>query len=324
MKVCWLHNYPDRTMGMFMWDVWDALLLAPDISLEERAMPVVRGRRDVVSLLRQKRYICPEANLLHAQYGSIVGYLARGTGRPYLLTLRGSDIYPHPGDIVQRLGGWVRRCLSYVAARRARAIVVMSQAMYRRVRRWPGIKGQSVHILVDPVSRLFWPIEDQRLASRMQEQPLTVTVASRLENNPIKRLELVQQAQMLCRGVGLRIDLQQMIALDRQAVRDAIAKSDVLALASTHEGWPNVVKEALLLGKGFVATDVSDLSVVAAKFPSCKICAPTAVDFAFAMIDLIAAKACVATAKAEELVGFHPDVAALKHRILYQAYGPRL
>jgi len=47
---------------------------------------------------------------------------------------------------------------------------------------------------------------------------------------------------------------------------------DLILLTSTHEGWPNIVKEGLACNIPFVSTDVSDLSEIAAIEPSCFVC----------------------------------------------------
>jgi glycosyltransferase involved in cell wall biosynthesis len=46
-------------------------------------------------------------------------------------------------------------------------------------------------------------------------------------------------------------------------------RSDLLLLTSTHEGFPNVVKEALASNTPFVATDVSDLKEIAKHTETC-------------------------------------------------------
>jgi glycosyltransferase involved in cell wall biosynthesis len=44
---------------------------------------------------------------------------------------------------------------------------------------------------------------------------------------------------------------------------------NVVLLTSTHEGWPNIIKEGLACNVPFVSTDVGDLAAIAAVEPSC-------------------------------------------------------
>ena len=50
-----------------------------------------------------------------------------------------------------------------------------------------------------------------------------------------------------------------------------INAADVVLVTSTHEGWPNIVKEGLACNVPFVSTNVSDLHRIATVEPSCQI-----------------------------------------------------
>ncbi|CAN0573944.1 unnamed protein product [Ectocarpus sp. 12 AP-2014] len=63
-----------------------------------------------------------------------------------------------------------------------------------------------------------------------------------------------------------------MSNIAHEQVCDFMKGMDVLLLTSTHEGWPNVVKEMLALNKPFVSTDVSDLVNIANQTKSCFVC----------------------------------------------------
>ena len=56
--------------------------------------------------------------------------------------------------------------------------------------------------------------------------------------------------------LGLRGAVRLAGHLDRMALARLLAAADVLCLASSREGWPNVVQEALACGTPVVATDV--------------------------------------------------------------------
>ncbi len=55
---------------------------------------------------------------------------------------------------------------------------------------------------------------------------------------------------------GLRQAVRFLGVIDSEAMAEVMSAADVLCLASTNEGWPNVVHEALACGTPVVATDV--------------------------------------------------------------------
>src|SRR5262249_35210659 len=73
-------------------------------------------------------------DLVHAQFGTITAmFVALGaTGRPMVVTYRGSDLNPRPG--AARVRAVVTRLLSQFAALRARRIVCVSREL--RARLW--------------------------------------------------------------------------------------------------------------------------------------------------------------------------------------------
>lgn len=321
IRVLFLHNFYSRRIGMFMWDILEELKKTSWLNLEDYPLPLVKRLGDAWTVWRQMRTLPREYDLVHAQYGSMVALAARWSHQPYLVSFRGSDVYPHPGTWRQRLGGRVRLIMSYLAARRACACVVMSHAMEHRMRNWPGLRHCRFHVLVDPCNVAFWPDADHNLAPAIAEASLEVVTASLQADNPVKRLEIVRQAQKLCAMVGLSVTIRQMVGLEQDEVRAALRKADFLAISSTHEGWPNIVKEALLTGTPFISTDVSDLKDYSLRFPRSRIVADNPVDFAFAFVDALAQKALSLGVRGDGLAPFHPQVCALKHQILYRTYG---
>jgi glycosyltransferase involved in cell wall biosynthesis len=76
--------------------------------------------------------------------------------------------------------------------------------------------------------------------------------------------------------------------LPHAAIAQFVAACDVILCTSESEGWPNSVKEALACDVPFVATDVSDLSVIAAQESSCRICPADARLLASNICDVLA------------------------------------
>jgi glycosyltransferase involved in cell wall biosynthesis len=305
-----------------MWDIYDRVRGAwKTLAFEERAIPLMRRPGAFNEALRIARST-DGWDIVHAQYGALVGALSTlSSARVHIVSLRGSDIYWRFGTARNRISGLARTFLSWIACLRSDSVVVMSHHMARRVRRWPGLARRQILIIPDPAGEIFWPAPVSQIFADLLTHPFSVIIASLQRDNPIKRTEIVIQAGELCRAAGMSLDILVLSGIPRTAVRAALDNADSIALSSTHEGWPNIVKEGLLLGKNFVATDVGDLAQYAPTGSSNHIVGPSAVEFACAWIDQIAARLLGQHGVLPELAPFHPDVVALKHRILYLACG---
>lgn len=321
MKVVWLHNNPSRASGTFMWDIVDRLAHAsPGIDVEDCPIPLMRRKGAFREALRNSRI--ENADIVHAQYGALVGALATmSEARAYIVSLRGSDSYWRYGTLRDRVGGLARCMLSWFACLRSDAVIVMSHQMAARVRRWWGLRRRLILVISDPAGEIFWPAGRTRIFDALLSRNFSVMTASLQHGNPIKRTEIVNEAARLCQAAGMAVELQILSGIPREEVRDHFERADSIALASTHEGWPNVIKEALLLGKTFVATNVGDLASYALPGSRNQIVGATPIEFACAWVDQIAAAELQGTGVARELVPFHPDVVALKLKLLYLHVG---
>ena len=304
-----------------MWDIYDRLRdLSPALSVSHRTLPLMRGRgafREAVRIARVE----PGWDIVHVQYGALVGALGSSSkGGAYIVSLRGSDSYWRFGSARNRAAGLVRVLLSWIACLRSDAVVVMSRSMARRVRRWPGLGKRAVLCIPDPAGEIFWPPPAANLAADLLAESFNVIIASLQHGNPIKRTGIVLEAAELCREAGMLLDLRVLSGLSRNEVRATLDSADCVALASTHEGWPNIVKEGLLLGKPFVATDVGDLLEYAGTGSLNQIVGASPIEFACAWVDQIASRLLGRHDIPPELAPFHPDAVALKHRLLYLAY----
>lgn len=308
---------------MFMWDVFERLVNVPGLDLQQHALPVIRSTGEVMKAIEILRGLPEGQDITHGQYGSLIGLFSSFSKAKKIISLRGSEIYPGQGALYERLAGRIRQLLSYMAALRADSVLVMSNAMRDIVIRWPGIKRDVVHVLPDPAGAAFWPEADRHLGPLLAQTRLTIVTASIQKNNPIKRNYLIEQAVNLCRAAGLNVDFQAITGVSRDEVLNILTGSDMVALASTHEGWPNIIKEGLLLGKAFATTGVSDLQELANADPRHRIVPPSPVDFAFAFVDALVAKTLKLEGFELRLVAFHPDACAIKHRIVYQHYAAR-
>ena len=139
----------------------------------------------------------------------------------------------------------------------------MSNAMNREVKQQ--FPDACVTTMVDP-------IDLERFKPTSPELPRTdkrILFASVNVDNPIKRFELAKSSVDLLRERIPDSDLVIMTNIPHEKVCEFMNETDVLLLTSTHEGWPNVVKEMLACNKPFVSTKVSDLPELAEATRSC-------------------------------------------------------
>ncbi len=98
-----------------------------------------------------------------------------------------------------------------------------------------------------------------------------VLFTSLSRSNPVKRPELAVAAVQRARQRLPGLELKVASGIAHSQMPYFVSACDVVLCTSTHEGWPNSVKEGLACGLPFVSTDVSDLRQVAERHESCRI-----------------------------------------------------
>ena len=99
-------------------------------------------------------------------------------------------------------------------------------------------------------------------------------------DRPEKRFGLARAAVAEARASGVPIELHELDGVGRDDVPLWLNGSDAVLLTSTHEGSPNVVKEALACDVPVVSVDVGDVSERVAGVDGCHIAAATPGDLA--------------------------------------------
>jgi glycosyltransferase involved in cell wall biosynthesis len=222
-------------------------------------------------------------DLIDAHYfypdGVAAALLARVFNKPLVITARGSDVNLIAGHSLPR-----RMMLR--AAQRASALVGVSAALVERMAAL-GMPGSRLHMLRNGVDlQLFKPLAQAaaRAELGLQGGPFLLSVGNLL---PLKGHALCidalaalsaewPAAQLLivgrgpeedalrrhaaARGVADRVRL--VGAVDQAALARWYSAADVLLLASSREGWPNVLLESMACGTPVVATRVGGVPEV--------------------------------------------------------------
>lgn len=311
VKVMWVHNTPGG-MQTFLTDIMGAL--SQRISLYEFVFPLRPSMRSLIRALVQMRAIAKHADIVHAQFGSLIGFMASFSGRPFILTLRGTDFYRLPSStLIGRVDSAIRQGLTYIACLRSDVVIVMSENMRKGLRRWPFMKNRLILVVPDPIGEDFWRFRGTAYdAGPNPLAQLKILIGSLVANNPVKRAWLVERAVAICQKVGIPVSLTVLSGLPRSEVPVLMAQADIVALTSTHEGWPNIIKEGIALGLPFLATDVSDLKSFSVADDRNYIIEPCELDISLKIIDIFMRKAFN-----EPLSQWIPETVSIKHLSIY-------
>lgn len=210
--------------------------------------------------------------LIDAHYfypdGVAAAMLGRRFDKPVVITARGTDL-----NLIARHA--VPRRLILWAARRAHAVITVSDAL-RRVAEGIGIAPEKLTVLRNGVDTGFFrPVDRAAVRAAHGLRGLVVISAGNLV--PLKGHDLViealaslPEARLLIAGDGPeRARLEELAlrrgvsgrvrflgALPQERLVEYYGAADALVLASSREGWPNVLLESLACGTPVIASNV--------------------------------------------------------------------
>ncbi len=248
--------------------------LLPKIGMSTAPFALAAACVPTLARLRREGF---DFDLIDAHYyypdGVAAALLSRWFGRPCTITARGSDVNLIAEHAVPR------RLMKWAAAQ-AGASIGVSAALAQRLAAI-GAPVEKVHVARNGVDVDRFRPEARAEARRrlgLAEGPWLLSVGNLL---PVKRHHLVIGALALLRqrwpslrlavvGRGPLADELQRLAQD-QGLQDAVvlagavpqddlrwwySAADLLVLASSREGWPNVLLEAMACGLPVVASRV--------------------------------------------------------------------
>ena len=222
------------------------------------------GRRVYLEAPRRARRAVEDSrpDVVHILYGGVMADLVTRAIRdlPVVITFNGSDL----------LGGAEQRGLKWLsvrygvrasrrAAARAAAIVVQAQVLADAL---PLRDRLRARVISDGVDTALFAPRDQDTCRRevgWNTDPSVKHVlfpASRAR--PEKRFKLAAAAVALTEPRG-GVELHELAGVSHDQVPVWLNAADAIILTSTHEGSPNVVKEALACDVAVVSVDVGDV-----------------------------------------------------------------
>lgn len=236
-------------------------------SLFLRSLPVLRGLQAEGDFdLIDAHYFYPD--------GVAAAMLGRVLGKPVVITARGSDV-----TLIARFA--LERAMIRSAANSAAGIITVSKALKDELIR-RGVQSAHIQVLRNGVDlTMFRPLD--RAQARWDlgfEGPTLLSVGLLIERKghdliieamarlPGYRLAIAGEGpergalEALARrtGVADRVRFLGLISHDRLA--SVFSAADALVLASSREGWPNVLLEAMACGTPVVVSNIPGMSEV--------------------------------------------------------------
>lgn len=225
-----------------------------------RGSPDAGERRSIVSYLglvpRAVRRAGDGFDLVHANNGLTAPAALAQSRLPVVVSLWGTDLFGPFGRV------------SRLAARRADAVIVMSEGMAAAL-------DTEAHVIPHGVDLdVFEPASRAAARSRLGWRPdrhyvlFPYSTERAVKNYP--------RAKRVVDAVGERVDrpveLRTVSGADHHEMPRYYAASDALLLTSTHEGSTNAVKEALACDTPVVSVDVGDVATRVAPAERSRVC----------------------------------------------------
>jgi glycosyltransferase involved in cell wall biosynthesis len=236
---------------------------------------------------------------VHAQFGQS-GITALPKRVPLVVTFRGDDLEGIIGDHGQYLAsGWILRSVSRAVARRADAVIVVSEHMKRYLPR-----SVQAHVMPSGIDLdLFRPEPRDQVRQRLglpMNQRLVLFVG-----NPSLARKRFPLAQAAVERVNQTDAATLIVGWERshREIADLMNACDALVVTSMQEGSPNSVKEALACNLPVVAVRVGDVAERLRGVAGCELCSDDRVETIAAALErvLLRRQRCAGRAAAQLL-----------------------
>jgi glycosyltransferase involved in cell wall biosynthesis len=211
-------------------------------------------------------------DVVHAHYG-LTGFFASFHHVPLVVSFCGDDLMGTPdGSGGTRFMSRLARRLSWIAARRADAIICKSEALRLAL---PSERDRlRAHVISNGVDvELFHPGDRNTARERLgieRHERLILFPHSRSQS-AVKRFDLAEAAVAELNRLGVTARLWVINGVVPNDMPPYYQAADCMLLTSEHEGSPNTVKEALCCDLPVVSTDVGDVRQWAERAGGCMI-----------------------------------------------------
>lgn len=243
--------------------------LVPKVSMLAAPLSLYHAARRSIEAVRRAGY---DFDLIDAHYfypdGIAAAMLGRHFGKPVTITARGTDINLIPEYY------WPRRMILW-AAREAAGLITVCAALKDELVKL-GVEPGKIRVLRNGVDlQAFRPVDREAVRRRMKLSAPTLLSVGHLiprkgHDLVIEALAMLPEYELMIAGQGpeeqrLKAIAQKSGVTDRvrflgrvahDELREVYNAADLLILASSREGWANVLLEAMACGTRVAASDV--------------------------------------------------------------------
>lgn len=249
-------------------------LLPPKVGMTIAPLSMALGAAKALHQLQSEGY---DFDVIDAHYyypdGVAAALLARWFNKPLTITARGTDLNLIPQyALPRRMMRW--------AAERAQASIGVCAALTDVLRGW-GVAEERLHVMRNGVDlQRFRPLAQRHMRAKLglEGAPLLLSVgylverkghhvavsalAHLLTSHPQARLVIIGEGEerpnleAQIRRLGVQAHVTLTGALPNADLLRWYSAADVLLLASSREGWANVLLEAMACGTPVVATHI--------------------------------------------------------------------
>ncbi|MEO6626305.1 MAG: glycosyltransferase family 4 protein, partial [Burkholderiaceae bacterium] len=249
-------------------------LLPPKVGMTIAPISMAIGALPAIRRLQREGF---DFDLIDAHYyypdGVAAAFLASWLRKPFVVTARGTDLNLIPAHVLPR------RMMQW-AASRAEASIGVSEALAKIVRNW-GLPADRVLVMRNGVDLdRFVPIDpaEARRELGLNGSPILLSVGHLVElkghhiaiealaqlmvEHPTAKLVLIgegperENLQTLANRLGVAANVIFAGAIPNTQLSPWYGAADCLILASSREGWPNVLLESMACGTPVVATRI--------------------------------------------------------------------
>ena len=222
-------------------------------------------------------------DVVHITYGGVMASRATSVvdKLPMVVSFCGSDLLGSGGK-----GPWRRLLANYGvrasqrAAARATTIILKARSLEHALPK--RVDKSKIIVVPNGVDlRRFTPLDRRDCCQRLGWDTTKFHILfPKNSGNAVKRLGLAKAAVHRLRGLGVAAELRMLQGVAHRDVPLWINASDVLLLTSSHEGSPNVVKEALACNRPVVSVNVGDVAERIVNVEGCYLAQPDSSELA--------------------------------------------
>lgn len=245
---------------------------------------VKAGRSIYATLPKLLREAIEESrpDIIHTMYGGIMAAIVASRSEiPHIVSFCGTDllgeIYRNPLKILATQLGIKA---SHYSARKSAAVIVKSENLRRALP--SSIPQEKVHTIPNGIDlELFRPLDTLSCRRRLGWDPakfhLLFSGSSNLE---IKGFGLAKRTHHELAALGVECEFHILRHFAHEDVPLWLNASNAFLLTSTHEGSPNIIKEAIACGTPIVSVDVGDVKERILGIAGCSIAGANAKELA--------------------------------------------